>query len=359
MSKLALGDSLLAQREVQRLLVISAVCFGGATWALEAILSRIVRGEPAEPLGGVYRLVESLLWVGASAIAIRVAERWPIESVRRDWRRVMAQAALAIALGPVWGILAYGISPYLMPWWHDRGMWGVVAKEAKGALLGYGVTTVLVHVIFRARRQRAREVAASAMERAAVEAQLLVRKLELQPASVLRAMDAIARIIPRDVDAANEALVVLADGMRRSLALTRVELVPLRDEIDAVKDALRLRALTVGPPVEVSVEVGAGALDALVPALLLAPIVDDLVGRATGREALTITLRAEPNGDWLLLNLIGDGSSARCGTEPLESATHRLEALFGADGALWSEERDGARVICIRVPRRAALARVS
>jgi hypothetical protein len=347
-----LRDSLLARGDVQRLLVVCALGFGGATWGLEAILSRIVRGAPDEPLGGVYRLVEAVLWIGASAIAIRVAERWPIEHAAREWRRTLAQLALAIALGPVWGMIAYAMSPYLMPWWHERGLWGVVAKEAKGALLGYGVTAVLVHVVLRARRQRAREVAASAMERAAADAQLVVRRLELQPGAVLRALDAIARMIPRDVDAANEALVALADGMRRSVALTRVESVPLREELKAVEDALRLRALTVGPEVTLVLDAADGSLDAMVPTLLLPPIVDGLIGSCGQAHRSRIVMTVRHPADRLILEILLPGpddahddrrESPELGW--LFATRQRLQGVRGGADVSFASGRDGARVL--------------
>lgn len=335
--KLLADDSLLVRREVQRLLLVSALCFGSATWGLEAILSHVVEGEPSEPFGGVYRLVESILWIGAAAIAIRIAEAWPIENAVRDWRRAFAQLALAVALGPVWGILAYAISPYLMPWWHERGMWGVVAKEAKGALFGYGVTTVLVHVILRARRQRAREVAATAMERATAEAQLVVRKLELQPAVVLRSMDAIARMIPGDVDTANDALVALADGMRRSLRLTRVETVPLHEELDAIEDALRLRALTIGPSMRLVAARDDDAMMAHVPALFLSPLVDRLAGWASADGEAQ--LLAEREADRLVV-CVRVPASRRAHPDVQDSAAWltaargRLESLYGESSSV-------------------------
>ena len=346
--RLLAADSLLVRRDVQRLLVVSAVCFGSATWGLEAILSHIVQGAPPEPLGGIYRLVESVLWIGAAAIAIRIAELWPIENVLRDWRRALAQLALAIALGPVWGILAYAISPYLMPWWHDRGMWGVVAKEAKGALFGYGVTTVLVHAILRARRQRAREVAATATERAAAEAQLVVRKLELQPAAVLRSLDAIARIIPNDVDAANEALVALADGMRRSLSLTRVETVPLREELDAVEDALRLRALTTGPRLRLLAVVDEEATMAHVPALFLAPLVDRIAGYVSADGDVEVL--AERHADRLVVSV----SASRYG-RPDTDADDSVSWLIAARDRLAAACGESSTVHLQRVGDRMSL----
>jgi hypothetical protein len=361
MTLLRLGDSLLARRDVQRLLVVAALCFGGATWGLEALLSNFVRDAPHEPFGGVYRLVEAVLWIGAAAIAIRVAERWPIESAIRQWRRTLAQLALAIALGPVWGAMAYAISPYLMPWWYERGMWGVIAKEAKGALLGYGVTTVLVHVILRARRQRAREVAASAMERAAADAQLVVRKLELQPALVLRSMDAIARMIPRDVDTANEALVALADGMRRSLAARRVEHASLGDEAEAIADALHLRSLTIGPRTVFTVAASDTALNAGVPTLLLPPLVDALADGHASRAEAQITMRAERD-DRCLVILIECRHIAPALREPsaprnshlaattLEEQLSRLHHSFGDTAKIRCEHTSGVETLRVEVP---------
>src|SRR5215208_524416 len=251
--------------------------FGLLTWALEAVLLHTVPGAPAEPWGGVFRFVEAILWIGTLVIATAVAERWPIERPLTQLRRVVAQMLLGVLLGPLWGIIAYLLSTRLMPAWHSRGVWGIVGTEAKGALLGYVTTLILVHIVLRTIRQRAREVAAAEAIRSATESRLNALKLELHPESVLWAIDAVADLIPRDASAANDSLVMLADMLQQVVVSARIQDVSLREELAVAESLVRLHEITRGRPVQFSVAVPEEIMNVAVPHLFMQPIVDDVL----------------------------------------------------------------------------------
>ena len=325
-------QSLLTRRTTWWLLSVWAVAFGISTWMLEAFLLRTVPGAPAEPLGGVFRLVETILWLGAIVIATSVAERWPIEDAAAQWRRVVGQIALGVALGPVWGTLAFLISTRLMPSWHSRGMWGIIATEAKGALFGYVATAILAHVVIRTLRQRAREVAAADAVREATEARLNLLKLELQPDSVLRAMDAVEELIGGDLEVANNSLVLLSDALHEVAASTRTKDVSLREELAVTEMFVRLHELTHQSCVDFSAQASPDALDAAVPHLILHPLIETLlVDDGAGR--------LEPQS----LNVLGERLSERlhlrisAKSAPVESS----DQLYAARSVMHTRERLG------------------
>ena len=322
--------SLLRLRATWWLLGVWALAFGLSTWMLEAFLLRTVPGAPPEPLGGVFRLVEAILWLGAIVIATAVAERWAIEDATAQWRRVLAQIALGVALGPVWGTLAYLISTRLMPSWHSRGMWGIIATEAKGALFGYVATAILAHVVIRTLRQRAREVAAADAVREATEARLNLLKLELQPDSVLRAMDAVEQLIAGDLEVANDSLVLLSDALHEVAASTRTQDVSLREELGVTEMFVRLHELTHRRRVDFSVQVSPDALQAAVPHLILHPLIETLLDDDGGgrSQAHRLDVLGERIGECLQLRI-----SAKC------AAAKHAHQLYAARSVSHTRER--------------------
>ena len=330
--------SLLRLRATWWLLGVWAIAFGLSTWMLEAFLLRTVPGAPTEPLGGVFRLVEAILWLGAIVIATAVAERWPIEDATAQWRRVLGQIALGVALGPVWGTLAYLISTRLMPSWHSRGMWGIIATESKGALFGYVATAILAHVVIRTLRQRAREVAAADAVREATEARLNLLKLELQPDSVLRAMDAVEQLIAGDLELANDSLVLLSDALHEVAASTRTQDVSLREELGVTEMFVRLHELTHRSRIEFSVQASSDALQAAVPHLILHPLIETLlVDEGGGRsQAQRLVLLGERLGEWLHLRISAKCVAAEhaeqlCAARSVSHTRERLAQIFEGD----------------------------
>ena len=349
---------LLRRARVWRVLLAWSVSYGLLTWTLEAALLRKVPGAPPEPWSGVYRVAETLLWLVPITTAVAIAERWPITNVRRQWRRVAGQVALGLALGPAWGAFAYAISPVLMPWWHARGLWGVIAKEAKGALFGYGTTAVLAHVAVRVLAQRRRAVAAAEAVQRTAEARLDLLRLELQPEAVLRTMDAIADMIPRNAAAANAALVLLADSLRGALASVRVRELTLRGEVENVGSVVRLHALACGAAVEFQATYDEATGNVSVPPQIVQALVEDLLPGFTARDAgARVEVRARSTSDAMAIELTFRRAASTT-ESPLtrdwsvRNTRERLHALYGRGGdlAYRHNEATGVLVITLRLP---------
>ena len=328
--------SLLSSRTTWWVLGGWAAAFGLSTWAVEAVLLRVVPGAPPEPLGGVFRLVEAILWIGTVVIATAVAERWPIEHVVAQWKRVLGQFTLGVVLGPVWGTFAYWLSIFLMPSWRSRGMWGIIATESKGALYGYVITALLVHAVIRTQRQREREVMAARAVREAAEARLNLLKLDLQPDSVLHAMVAVEELIASDIEVANESLVLLSDALYEIAASARVQEVPLREELAATDVFVRLHEFTHRSGVIFAADADASVLDAAVPHLLLHPLIEALLreGPRLHAEPARLQVRVKRDAEQMELRIVANGIGGERVAEiptdrSLQYTRERLTQLYG------------------------------
>ena len=193
-----------------RMLVAWAIAYGTLAAALEAMLASVAAGLPVRPWHALLRPVQAVLWLICVACAIAVAERWPIRALGQ-WRRAVWQVGIGLAIGPLWGALAYALSGVFMPWRSSSGVWGVIAIEAKGTLFAYGTAVVVAHVGLQAREQRERAVAISELQVRAAEARVQILRIGLQSEGVLAALDGIIERADSDPEAANEALVQLAD----------------------------------------------------------------------------------------------------------------------------------------------------
>ena len=340
-----------------------ALAFGFATWAVEAALLHMVPDAPREPWNGVYRLVEALLWIGTIAGIFAIADRWPITSLREHWDRLLAQVLLGLALGPIWGIIAYGLSPYLMPWWYPRGMWGIVAKEAKGALFGYGTTAILAHVILQVLAHRRRAVAAAEALQRAAEARLDLLRLELRPDGMLLAIDGITALVLRDVDAANAALVQLADTLSSAMESAHDPELSFAHELTNVAALIQLHRAS-GHDITFTTDAESVTRVATVPTRLVQRLVEDVVAVAsTMRVSAQVTIRARRAQDRLLIALmVATTSPATPVLLQGLSASHgalntaeRLSALFDSSRALeWQRDsQNGAVMIEMDIPWRA------
>ena len=212
-----------------------ALTFGSAAWLLDATVAGIAPVGPLARWYGWGRPLQAFLITPVVAVAFETAERWPVRSWR-DTRRLLGQFGIALLLGPVWGTLAYWLNPALSVWNGSAGRWGIIAIEAKGVLFSYGTCAALAHTALRARRQRARALAAYAVRADLAASRVQAVTLGMHTERVTAALDAVLERLPDHSAGAMEVLVGVADAISGALAMSRANVVPLRDVL-ALADA--------------------------------------------------------------------------------------------------------------------------
>jgi LytS/YehU family sensor histidine kinase len=138
----------------------------------------------------------------------------------------------------------------------------------------------------------------------------------------------------------------LGDLLRLLLRSDGAQEVPVRQELELIERYLQIEQVRYGDRLEVDVRVQPGIEDALVPNLILQPLVENAVrhgvGAATGRVAVTVqrvgsTLRMEVSdsgdaqprdGDSLGIGL----TNTRARLERLYGGVHRFELAQNASG---------------------------
>ncbi len=194
------------------------------------------------------------------------------------------------------------------------------------------------------------------------QANLQALKSQIQPHFLFNTLNAIASLVRRQPEAAENMIVTLSDFLRHNLDASREHEVTLRREIETLHLYLEIQQMRFGERLRVLHEIAPAAYEAIVPALLLQPLVENAVRHGIEPRASggTITLRAQRDGRTLKLEVADDGVGFKgeCATAPregigLSNTRARLSALYGDDHQFEiSPNRDGGIAVRVEIPWR-------
>jgi len=192
-----------------------------------------------------------------------------------------------------------------------------------------------------------RRVRASELEAQVSRAQLQALQMQIRPHFLFNALNTISGLVRTDDKAAATTMLAgLGDLLRLLLRSDGAQEVPVRQELELIERYLQIEQVRFGDRLAVEVSVQPGVEDALVPNLILQPLVENAVrhgvGASTGRVAVTVerlgsTLRMEVSdsgdaqprdGDSLGIGL----SNTRARLQRLYGGVHRFELAQTASG---------------------------
>jgi signal transduction histidine kinase len=206
---------------------------------------------------------------------------------------------LRSALYPLFGLGSYGYGPpgvrYVMEFSIDA--------------VGFSVAVVITHLTWEYSAARRRELHAEQLERALTQSRLQSLQLQLQPHFLFNALNTISSRMYDDATAADAMLTHLASLLRASLSTRDAHAVPLGAELETLEHYVAILRGRFGAGCRVQIDVPDEVRGAVVPALLLQPLVENAVrhGNLTRVGEGTITVRGwRENGD-LRLQVDDDG----------------------------------------------------
>jgi two-component system sensor histidine kinase AlgZ len=176
------------------------------------------------------------------------------------WRGVLAVNALAVVL--TLSIYYFGGELY-HPLGHDDAYFDVV----RYALLSVLVCCILL-MYFRWRSQ--------VLSRALHDARLQVLRARIRPHFLFNTINAVLGIVRAQPKQAETALEDMADLFRMAMSDAQ-DLVPLRQEIELSKQYIALEQLRMGDRLRVDWQIQGVPGDALIPPLLLQPLLENAV----------------------------------------------------------------------------------
>jgi two-component system, LytTR family, sensor kinase len=205
-----------------------------------------------------------------------------------------------------------------------------------------------------------KERAATRLEVQLVQARLAALRMQLNPHFLFNAMNSISSLMRIDVDAADLMLEQLSSLLRMTLERGEVQLIPLRKEMEFIEIYLAMQQQRYSGRVQQKLWVDPGLHDALVPALILQPIVENAfahgLSRCTGNGELSIDIRRD--GKRMRMSVVnsGNGLAEDRGELPrrgvgLANVRDRLRLHYGERGSVSVREIGLGRVnVTIALP---------
>ncbi len=207
---------------------------------------------------------------------------------------------------------------------------------------------------------REKERTAARLQVQLVQARLAALRMQLNPHFLFNAMNSISSLMRSDVDAADLMLEQLSSLLRMTLERGEVQLIPLRKEMEFIETYLAMQQQRYSGRVQQKLSVEPELHDALVPALILQPIVENAyvhgLSRCTGDGELSIDIRRD--GKRMRMSVVNSGNGLHVEREEasrrgvgLANVRDRLRLHYGERGSLSIRELGSGRVnVTIALP---------
>ncbi len=263
--------------------------------------------------------------------------------LRAIWQLAPLSFALAAALPllacaiTMSGAFVFALNSYCGADCPPRNLFGYVASSSSFLWVVLAWTGLYFGIKKQEQSKADRERALEAIARAH-EAQLKMLRYQLNPHFLFNTLNAISTLIlDQQPETANRMVTRLSGFLRLSLDNDPVQRVTLGQELDALRLYLDIEQLRFAERLRVRMEVAPGCASALVPSLLLQPLVENAVKYAVAPriEGGSIEVRAKRAGTRLLIEMCDDGPGMN-GAKPdgglgvgLANARERLRVIYG------------------------------
>ncbi len=185
---------------------------------------------------------------------------------------------------------------------------------------------------------------ASALSEELARTQLAALRAQLHPHFLFNALNtAVSLVRVGKPEEGVQVLTNLSDLLRHVLRDSSTHEVPLRDELALVERYLEIESARFADGLAVCFTIDGQLLDALVPALILQPLVENAIRHAVAmrEEATSVAVAASATGTTLALEVKDDGPGLprdwdleRSSGVGLRNTRARLAGLYGAAAAL-------------------------
>ncbi len=269
--------------------------------------------------------------------------------------------------------LLYAIAPWLA---RQSYTTGALLVGAITIVVGVGIQTLFAHDLPPEPYALWRHIAfallifgallgyfglrAKALSPAITESRLQALQARIRPHFLFNSINAVLSLVRKDPKQAEMALLDMADLFRVLMRDNR-ELVPLADEIDLCQQYLALEKLRLTDRLQVDWHLNSMPSDALVPPLLLQPLIENAVyhgiepSSTPGVISINIFYRGGEVHAILRNPYRADGGRHHAGNKmAIGNIRERLKLHFDAEGVLESRVREGIYEVHIRMPYRSA-----
>ncbi len=317
-------------------------------WTLQGYVLMARAGKPASPeilfLG---ELLYAALWIGLTPLILRLGKRFPLDVVPRG-RNVAIHVAFGFLFSIAQRLAVVLIGREFLPWYQDAPLSKLLFSPMHydyGVFL-YWITLLVAFGIDYYTRYREQELRAARLETQLAVTQLDAIKMQLHPHFLFNTLNTISALVQEDPEAAERMIARLSELLRLSLDNAGAQTTTLRQELDFVQRYMDIEQIRFEDRLEVRYEVAPDTLDALVPNLILQPLVENAIhhGIAALSRGALVEIQAS-HSDGVLRMRVADNGAGLAGISPdgvgLSVTRARLEGLYGAEHRFELRAREG------------------
>jgi LytS/YehU family sensor histidine kinase len=305
-----------------------------------------------------------LLLAALAPAAVFLASRWPLDTAPRS-RAVAVHIAGAAAFALVHAAAVAFVNAARMGWTfpYAAGFSKTLSFAFLVEVLIYAVIVGAAHAVRFHAESRERERLAAALQVSLAEAQLQGLRAQLNPHFLFNTLNAVSVLaLKGEHDAVARVVALLSDILRACLDERRGQEGPLADELLVMDRYLEIQRIRFPDRLTVETDIARDVYGALVPTLILQPIVENAVthGVATSPGHGRVRIAALRDNGVLRLTVAdtgpGFGASRANGTGlGLANTRARLRQLYGdAQSLTTGAAPEGGALVQIVVPYKPA-----
>jgi len=354
------GGPLRARRRRFLLLWLLICAFWGSISLVSALEMAFL--ESADLAKSIwYALARAAPWMLLSPLIFWVSARFTFEG--KSWKRSLWAhlGVCVLCLGCV-GYLAYvgPSTPVLSRQGRDtRSKTFVVLQRVTLQLPSFWGLVGISYALGFYERSKARELREAELESHLAAARLRALRMQLNPHFLFNTLNSIATLVHEKPQAADDMISSLSELLRLSLRGPDRQEVSLNEELQFLDRYLQIEQIRFGTRLRIEKEIETGALDALVPTLILQPLVENAIKHGIeARLGLSIIrITARHRGDTLRLKVMDNGAGLRGDLDGglkegvgLSNTRSRLKVLYGESAGLELRSEENGFSAEIRIP---------
>ena len=311
-----------------------------------------------------------LPWLLATPLVFRLGQRHPL-GLRRasSMRGVALHAILWLGLSLLSALWISGLEVVLNPWnplappppfralFFDKAH-----QQLLSALILYACILMAGHALASRESLARSRVAAAELAEQLAKAQLDALRHQVEPHFLFNALNAISGLVREGRnDQAVQTIARVSDFLRHTLHEAGTQEVSLAEELEFATMYLDIQKIRFGERLRIAVDIPEELARAVVPRLILQPIVENAIKHGVSKRARpgAIEMSAARRGERLVLTISNDGPPLppEAATSPssigIANVRNRLRGLHGDAGDLCIRDEPGRGVrVTITVPWR-------
>lgn len=187
------------------------------------------------------------------------------------------------------------------------------------------------------RSSLARQMALERVEKRLLVSHLNTLRMQLEPHFLFNALNAISSEVISNPELARDMIEDLGALLRLSLDYKDNQEIPLSQEFALLEHYLAIQRVRFGDRIQTEIEVESGLMNALVPCMLLQPIVENAIRHGLGKRMAGghVIVSVLVNNEYLEIRIIDDGVGLPSGYDPenakglgVRATRERLTGLY-------------------------------